>query len=69
MVKQRNIFDQSRIDILTDKSDPIDAPSIAKQAIEAFNQGLKVVISKPKNKPITEAPLFNQFNAKQTNLF
>ncbi len=72
MVKQRNIFDQNRIDILTDEKEETTNETLLsqKEIIEAHNAGIKVVIQKQKNmKPITEAPLFGEVNAKQINLF
>lgn len=70
MVKQRHIFEPRRIDILTDKADCPESVDYAKQAILAHNEGLKVIVTKAKPaRPMTEAPLFGQVNAKQTNLF
>lgn len=72
MVKQRNIFEPNRIDILIDTKENATKETLLsqKEIIEAHNQGIKVVIPKCKTvKPITEAPLFGEVNAKQINLF
>ncbi len=66
MIKQRNIFSDA-IDILKDeKTEP--EQNNGKQIIEAFNQGLKIKTKQAKG-PRTEAPLFGEYNYKQSNLF
>ncbi len=66
MVKQRNIFDNS-ITILRDEKETPESTN-ARQIIESFNQGLRIQTRKVKG-PRTEAPLFGEVNAKQSNLF
>lgn len=70
MVKQRNIFDQNRIDILTDTNEELTRERLLteKEIIEAHNQGVKVFgTPKSKRKGYTDLPLFTPKN--QTNLF
>jgi len=76
MVKQRNIFNPDKIDVLKDET-PKQAEKRMKQEqkkesqrqiLEAFSKGLKIV-TKQATGTKSEAPLFGQFNAKQSNLF
>lgn len=67
MVKQRNIFDQNRIDILTDAKEELTKEALLSQAqiIEAHNQGVKVFgTPKSKRKGFTDLPLFTPHNQK-----
>lgn len=70
MVKQRNIFDQNRIDILTDTNRELSTDQLQrmKEKIEADNEGVNVTIPKGNNmKPAQAGPEFIPSN--QTNLF
>lgn len=70
MVKQRNIFDSTRIDILTDANEELTKETLLsqKEIIEAHNQGVKVFgTPRSKRKGHTDLPLFIPQN--QTNLF
>lgn len=67
MVKQRNIFEPERIDILSDKDKPAEEVTPAKLIIEAFNNGHNVTAPpKSKRKGHSDLPLFKP---EQTNLF
>ncbi len=70
MVKQRNIFDPNRIDILADETEELTRETLLKQReiIEAHNRGAKVFgIPKSKRKGYTDLPLFTPKN--QTSIF
>lgn len=68
MVKQRNIFDASRIDILTDKADKAEEVNSAKDLIRLHNEGVKVFgAARSKQKGFSDLPLFEVKN--QTSLF
>lgn len=73
MVKQRNIFDEKRIDIITDKNDraPKEQALSQKEIIELHNKGVKVFTTvKSKRKGYQDTPLFQAHNnEQQTNLF
>lgn len=62
MVKQRNLFDPERIDILTDaKQKPFEesVTSISKLVIEAHNNGRNVLgVPRSKQKGFSDLPLF-----------
>jgi hypothetical protein len=73
MVKQRNIFEPNRIDILTDEKEELTPDKLFehKQIIELHNAGVKV-FGKPKSrrKGYQDTPLFQQVNnEKQMNMF
>lgn len=73
MVKQRNIFEPNRIDIITDENDkaPKEQAISQKEIIEMHNQGIKVFTTvKSKRKGYQDTPLFQQVNnEKQINMF
>ena len=73
MIKQRNIFDPQRIDIITDENDhaPKEQAINQKEIIEMHNAGVKVFTTvKSRRKGYQDTPLFEAVNnEKQTNLF
>ena len=73
MIKQRNIFDPQRIDIITDENDkePKQQAISQKEIIELHNAGVKVFTTvKSKRKGYQDTPLFEAHNnERQQNLF
>lgn len=69
MVKQRNIFDSTRIDVLTDKTDTPEEMNSAKDLIRLHNEGVRVFgVCKSKREQISDLPLFSHGD-NQTKLF
>lgn len=73
MVKQRNIFEPDRIDILTDSKENL-TPEVftkEKQILELHNAGIKVFgTPKSKRKGYQDTPLFQACNdERQVNMF
>lgn len=72
MVKQRNIFDPNRIDILTDDKENITSEVMTKekQILELHNAGIKVFgVVKSKRKGYQDTPLFEASNnERQTSM-
>jgi len=69
MVKQRNIFETNRIDILIDTSRELSRDQLQrmKEMIEANNQGVKVTIPRVSQTKIAEPREYTPQN--QINLF